>query len=194
MEETQNNCQSPSVWGSMQDLTSWSFNDHENSEESEITWPFDFDARIVFRSADFVKYFVILSVNFEPLCIGPIMSTSTVKGVRKRAIGQSPIKKKFKDSTISREDIDDTIANGIKLAFKKQQSTLDSVVTSAVRDAVDSVLIPALHELRADIQVTNNSVKDLRAELEAIAIAAKQTRDWVDSVQAAAREDRRIGG
>ncbi len=33
MEETQNNCQSPSVWGSMQDLTSWSFN-HENGEES----------------------------------------------------------------------------------------------------------------------------------------------------------------
>ncbi len=30
----QNNCQSPSVWGFMQDLTSWSFNDHENSEES----------------------------------------------------------------------------------------------------------------------------------------------------------------
>ncbi len=29
-----NNCQSPSVWGSMQDLTSWSFNDHENGEES----------------------------------------------------------------------------------------------------------------------------------------------------------------
>ncbi len=30
----QNNCQSPSDWGSMQDLTSWSFNDHENGEES----------------------------------------------------------------------------------------------------------------------------------------------------------------
>jgi hypothetical protein len=29
-----NNCQSPSAWGSMQDLTSWSCNDHENSEES----------------------------------------------------------------------------------------------------------------------------------------------------------------
>ncbi len=25
---------SPSVWGSMQDLTSWSVNDHENGEES----------------------------------------------------------------------------------------------------------------------------------------------------------------
>ncbi len=34
MEETQINCQSPSVWGSMQDLTSWSFNDHENGAES----------------------------------------------------------------------------------------------------------------------------------------------------------------
>ncbi len=34
MEDTQNNCQSRSVWGSMQDLTSWSFNDYENGEES----------------------------------------------------------------------------------------------------------------------------------------------------------------
>ncbi len=34
MEETQNNCQAPSVWGSMQDLTSRSFSDHENGEES----------------------------------------------------------------------------------------------------------------------------------------------------------------
>ncbi len=33
-KESQNNCQSPSVWGSMQDLTSWSFNDHEKGEES----------------------------------------------------------------------------------------------------------------------------------------------------------------
>ncbi len=32
MDET--NCQSPSVWGSMQDLTSWSFTDHENGVES----------------------------------------------------------------------------------------------------------------------------------------------------------------
>ncbi len=93
------------------------------------------------------------------------MSASTVKGDRKREIGQSPIKKKFRDSTISREDIDEAIANGIKLAFKEQQSTLDSVVTSAVRDAVDSVLIPALRKLREDIQATNNSVKELREEM-----------------------------
>ncbi len=113
------------------------------------------------------------------------------RGDRKGEIEKSPKKKKFKDSTISREDLDDAIANGIKLAFKEQQSTLDSVVTLAVRDAVDSVLIPALRELREDIQATNNFAKELRAEIEAIATAAKQTRDRVDSVQAAAREDRR---
>ncbi len=118
------------------------------------------------------------------------MNTSTVKGDRKREIGQSPIKKKFRDATISREDIDEAIANGIKLAFKEQQSTLDSIVTSAVRAAVDSVLIPALRKLSEDIQATNNSVKELREEFEAMAAAAKQTRDRVDSVQATTREDR----
>ncbi len=123
------------------------------------------------------------------------MSTSTVKGDRKREIGQSPIKKKIKDFTISREDIDDAVTNGFKLAFKEQQSTSDSAMASTVRDVVNSVLIPALRELRADIQAdiqaTNNSVKELRVELEALASATKQTRDRVDSVQAAAHEDRR---
>ncbi len=37
MEEIQNNCQSPSDWDSMQDLTSWSFNDHENVRNQPIT-------------------------------------------------------------------------------------------------------------------------------------------------------------
>ncbi len=101
------------------------------------------------------------------------MCVSAVGGDRKGEIEQSPKKKKFKDSTISREDLDDAIANRIKLAFKEQQSTLDSVVTSAIRDAVDSVLIPALHEMREDIQATNNFVKELRAEIEVIATAAK---------------------
>ncbi len=119
------------------------------------------------------------------------MSASADKGERKREIERSPMKKKCKDSTISREDLDDAIANGIKLALKDQQSTLNSGVASAVRDAVDSVLIPALRELREDIQATNKSVKELREELEVIATTAKQTRDRVDTVQAAAREDRR---
>ncbi len=157
----------------------------------EITWPFDSDARLVFRSAHFATYCVILSVNFKPLYIGPIMSALAEKGDRKREIEQSPKKKKIKDSTISREDLDDAIANSIKLALKEQQSTLNSVVNSAVRDAMDSVLIPALRELREDIQATNKSVKELREEFEAIATAVKQTHDRVDSIQAAAREDRR---
>ncbi len=119
------------------------------------------------------------------------MSASAEKSDRKREIEQSPIKKKFKDSTISGENLDEAIANGVKLALKEQQSTLNSVVNSAVRDVVDSVLIPALRELREDIQATNKSVRELREEFEAIATTVKQTHDRVDSVQADAREDRR---
>ncbi len=110
------------------------------------------------------------------------MSAKADKGDRKREIEQSPMKKKFRDSAISREDLDDAIASGIELALKVQQSTLN---------LMDSVLIPALRELREDIKATNKSVKELREEFEAIATVAKQTRDRVDSVQAAAREDRR---
>ncbi len=73
-------------------------------------------------------------------------------------------------------------------------------MASTVRDAVNSVLTPALRELRADIQADIQATTILlkmlrveleRVELEALASATKQTRDLVDSVQAAAREDRR---
>ncbi len=120
------------------------------------------------------------------------MSTKADKGDRKREIEQSPMKKKFRDSAISSEDLDNAIANHIELAFKEHQSTLNSIVNSAVRDAMDSVLIPALRELREDIQATNKYVKELREEFEAIVTKTKQTRDRVDSVQAAACEDKRI--
>ncbi len=93
------------------------------------------DAGLVFRSAHFAKYFTILSVKFEPLCIRPIMSTKADKGDRKREIEQSPMKKKFRDSAISSEELDSAIASRIELAFKEHQSTLNSVVNSAVRDA-----------------------------------------------------------
>ncbi len=112
------------------------------------------------------------------------MSTKADKGDWKREVEQSPIKKKFRDSAISSEDLDNAIASRIELAFKEHQNTLNSVVNSAVRDAMDSVLIPALCELHEDIQATNKSVKELREEFEAIATETKQTRDRVDSVQA----------
>ncbi len=53
------------------------------------------DAGLVFRSAHFATYCVILSVKFKPLCIEPIMSASADKGDRKREIEQSPMKKKI---------------------------------------------------------------------------------------------------
>ncbi len=55
------------------------------------------------------------------------MSAKADKGDRKREIEQSPMKKKFRDSAISSEDLDNAIANRIELAFKEHQSTLKSV-------------------------------------------------------------------
>ncbi len=118
------------------------------------------------------------------------MSTKADKGDRKREIEQSPMKKNFRDSAISSEDLS-AIASRIELAFKEHQSTLNSVVNSAVRDAMDPVLIPALRELHEDILATNKSVKELREEFEAIVTKTKQTCDRVDSVHSAAWEDKR---
>lgn len=118
------------------------------------------------------------------------MNNWSSKESRKREAEQSPQKKKFKDA-ISKEDLDAAIANGIKLALQDQQSTLDAIVASAVKEAMDSILVPALRDLRTDLQKTNEAIKDISGELERVATSAKRTQDRVDSVQAAAREDRR---
>ncbi len=73
------------------------------------------------------------------------MSAKADKGDRKREIVQSPMKKEFRDSAISSEDLDDAIASRIELAFKEHQSTLNSVVNSgSERMLWTRLLIPAL--------------------------------------------------
>ncbi len=86
------------------------------------------------------------------------MSAKADKGDRKREIEQSPMKKKFRDSAISSEDLDDAIASRIELAFKEHQSTLNSVVNSAVRDAMDSMLIPALPDYPVKCAQSNDTL------------------------------------
>uniref|UniRef100_A0AAY5LAE1 L1 transposable element RRM domain-containing protein n=1 Tax=Esox lucius TaxID=8010 RepID=A0AAY5LAE1_ESOLU len=119
------------------------------------------------------------------------MNTSPSKETRKRENEQSPIKKKFKDSAISKEELDAAIANGIKLALQEQQRGLDVAVASAVRAAVDSILVPALRDLRIEIQKTNETVKEFGSEIEKVAKSTKRVQDRVEAVQTAAREDRR---
>lgn len=57
---------------------------------------------------------------------------------------------------------------------------------------MDSVSVPALHDLCTELQKTNEVVNDVSGKLERVATVAKCTQDRVDSVQAAAREDRRL--
>ncbi|KAJ8008655.1 hypothetical protein DPEC_G00107120 [Dallia pectoralis] len=116
------------------------------------------------------------------------MYSSTNK--KKRDNEQSPIKKRFKDAAISKEELDVAIANRIKPASKSSYWS-DVVVATAVREAVDSILVPALRDLRTEFQKTNATVKEISSELEIVAKSTKRTQDRVDSVPAAAREDRR---
>ncbi len=51
--------------------------------------------------------------KIKPLCIGPIMSAKADKGDRKREIEQSPMKKKFRDSAISKEDLDELLLTAL---------------------------------------------------------------------------------
>ncbi len=86
------------------------------------------------------------------------MSAKADKGDRKREIEQSPMRKNSEIQPSPEKTSTRLLLHRIELAFKEQQSTLNSVVNLAVRDAMDSVLIPALRELREDIQATNKSV------------------------------------
>lgn len=94
------------------------------------------------------------------------MNTSTVKDAQKR-------EKRFKDSSISREELDATIAKGIKLALQEQQSVLDAIVASAVKRSCG-----LLHYVI--YTQTNEVVKEMSTELEKVATAAKRTQDRVD--------------
>ncbi len=123
------------------------------------------------------------------------MTTKADKGDGKREIEQSPMKKKFRDSAISREDLDEAIANRIELAFKEQQSTLNLVVNSAVRDAMDSVLIPALRKLhdrvvsvQAAVREDKRTVTDLKDQLERL------TKKMTDMEDRCRRNDVRLAG
>ncbi len=79
------------------------------------------------------------------------MSAKADKGDRKREIEQSPMNKKFRDSTISREDLEDAIASSIELALKEQQSTLSPNAVGFLRVNL-SKWIPSLrgHDIEID--------------------------------------------
>uniref|UniRef100_A0A3B1JAP9 L1 transposable element RRM domain-containing protein n=1 Tax=Astyanax mexicanus TaxID=7994 RepID=A0A3B1JAP9_ASTMX len=104
---------------------------------------------------------------------------------RKREVEHSPIKKKFKDSSISKEELDAAIANGIRLALKEQQATLDSAVAAAVREAMDSVLTPGFRDIH---------VKDRRAVTELRRHIDKLTDKMTDLEDRSRRNNIRLVG
>ncbi len=70
------------------------------------------------------------------------------------------MKKKFRDSAISREDLEDAIASRIELAFKEQQSTLNSVVNSAVKSSQVTFIYIALLTIQTPLFFQNLAVRN----------------------------------
>lgn len=77
----------------------------------------------------------------------------------------SPLKKKPM-VTLLWEDLEDTIANADSSALLAQQSELRAFIQTAVKEAVNSILVPQLTELTRQIQDTKDIVSELAKGLE----------------------------
>lgn len=71
----------------------------------------------------------------------------------------SPVKKKFKESptSISKADLDSAILAGVKQALAEQRAELNEIVTSAVKAALDDVLLPRILDLRLELKNTTDT-------------------------------------
>lgn len=50
--------------------------------------------------------------------------------------------------TVPKEDLDDTIATAVKMALLEQQSDVNFMIQTAVKETINSILIPQLSELK----------------------------------------------
>ncbi len=110
--------------------------------DGRITWPLDGDGRLSLSLRSLCTYFTILSVKFKTtLPLDPSWMLRQTKGIGKEEIAQSPMKKNFRDSAISSWRPRRCYCYRIELAFKRHQSTLNSVVEFGSKRCYDSVLI-----------------------------------------------------
>lgn len=105
---------------------------------------------------------------------------------------RSPQKKKFKETStsISREELECAILAGVKQALAEQRAELNTIVTTAVRSALDDVLLPQITDLRLELKNTNDTVTSATDQIEQLEMSVKRVQSRCDSTQSAARQDR----
>ncbi|GLD67632.1 uncharacterized protein AKAME5_001896800 [Lates japonicus] len=103
----------------------------------------------------------------------------------------SPEKKRITETTlISKDDLDVAILKGVSKALQEQQQNFYASVALAVKDALESVLIPQLTSLKDEISSANEAIRKLAADLEHHTSKAQRTLATVDSLQAAFRSNK----
>uniref|UniRef100_A0A3B1JG20 L1 transposable element RRM domain-containing protein n=1 Tax=Astyanax mexicanus TaxID=7994 RepID=A0A3B1JG20_ASTMX len=75
--------------------------------------------------------------------------------------------KKFKEScSISKSELDGAIAAAVKMAMAEQRSDLDKIVTTAVKTAIDDMLVPQLASLSSELKHTVVAVTTITSRTE----------------------------
>ncbi|XP_078028282.1 uncharacterized protein LOC144464625 [Epinephelus lanceolatus] len=90
-----------------------------------------------------------------------------------------------------KEDLDDAIANAISSTLLAQQSELSTFIQSAVKEVVNSILVPQLAELTRQIKDTNDTVSQLAQGLESSHKTIQSNTAKLDTLQATVRANNR---
>lgn len=102
----------------------------------------------------------------------------------------SPLKKKPM-VTMAKDKLDGAIAKAVTTALQEQQGDLNSLTCSAVKEAVNGILIPLLADLQRQIQHTQANVDVLA---KGIALSQKGIQNYsakFDTLQATMRASKK---
>ena len=114
------------------------------------------------------------------------MSTTTMLG--KRGMEKSSQeKKKPKETVTVSPELDAAILKAVRVALAEQQHHFDAAILSAVKAAMDSVVIPQLSDLKVQVKRTNDAVQNVMADVEHLG----KSQNKVDSLQATVRTNKR---
>lgn len=85
---------------------------------------------------------------------------SASKSLHKRELENSPAKKISREIVSVSTDVDDTIVKAVldALALAEQQETFNTSILAAVKEAMDSVVVPQLVVLKVHIKQANEAV------------------------------------
>lgn len=103
----------------------------------------------------------------------------------------SPEKKKLKETVSASPDLDAAILKAVRVALAEQQQHFDAAILSAVKAAMDGVVIPQLSDLKVQVKQTNDAVQNVVAEVEHLGKVVNKSQNKVDSLQATVRANNR---